>query len=180
MSTATAIASNGTQSDGQVIDINQLIAERQQLISQQKAIEDQLAKQADQKGKIIAALRQQDRDKYAALGLKPQDVWHDLTKPAGENTTESAPKQQPQDANGKVPRKKPGEMQPTHKWTSPESGVTYYCNAQSRGKRPDWMKVNAKYVLDADNKVRYDVMDPFTEADVWHWRESLKKKARRT
>ncbi|MGJ0223558.1 hypothetical protein ACQUZK_09175 [Streptococcus pyogenes] len=68
----------------EAIDVQQLIAKRQQLIAQQREIEQALSAQEEQRAQIVEALRKQDRDKYAALGLQPGDVWYDLAKPRAE------------------------------------------------------------------------------------------------
>lgn len=54
-------------------------------------------------------------------------------------------------------------MLPTHKWTAPD-GQTYYCNRNSKGRRPEWLQQYAEHVKTSDNEVRYDVMQPYDDA----------------
>lgn len=65
-----------TVAAAEVIDISQLLADRKQAISEQRAIAERLAQQ--QVERIIAAARQESLARYAELGLTPAQVWPDL------------------------------------------------------------------------------------------------------
>jgi hypothetical protein len=153
----------------EVIDIQVLIKQREELIRQRDEAERALKNAAKHEQAIVEQLRQQARDLYMSLGLTPERVWYDLTRAASVQT----PAADSQAKSTPATRSKPGDVAPTHKWTNAQGG-TFYFNATSKGKRPAWLTAYKAEVIDTNNKVRIDVMQPYDDvADRSQWLTSL-------
>lgn len=167
--------------DAGVIDLQELMLERQRLLAEQAEIERQLAMAPDRRQWVIAQFREQDAEKYKVMGLEPADVWHDLVSahlPALATTAApSAPDPTPPGGSTK-PKNKWGTAQPKWKWTD-EAGETHYTTGHGRSR---WITDNAERLVNGDGSVDYaslmDRYDPEKDHDDWQaWlvREAKRK-----